>query len=114
MGRVPRVIYSVDDDESFLKVLLRLLRASGLQTLGFGSGGEMADSLPLPKNVCLIIDIFLGRENGLDLPQELYDRGEAPPVVFVSATEDSALLARAVHVLTVGPQARVCPHVRTD
>ena len=89
------MIYAVDDNVSFLKALLRLVRTAGIQAEGFGSAQELAERLPLPEHVCLIIDIVLGRDNGLDVPQQLRDHGEAPPFIFMSATEDEALLVRA-------------------
>lgn len=95
MARLPEVIYAVDDDVSFLKALLRLVRTAGIGAEGCGSAQELIERLPLPKHVCLIIDIVLGRESGLDIPLELCDRGETPPVIFISATDDDALLARA-------------------
>lgn len=98
MERLPEVIYAVDDNVSFLKALLRLVRTAGIQAEGFGSTRELAERLPLPKHVCLIIDIILVRDNGLDVPQRLCDQGETPPVIFVSATEDDTLLARAEQI----------------
>ena len=98
MEGLPQVVYAIDDNESFLKALLRLLRSVGLQARGFGSLEALNASLPLPSSACLIIDIILGRESGLDVPGELSVRGEEPPLVFMSATDDRDLLARAAQI----------------
>ncbi len=37
MGALPDVVYVIDDDESFLRALLRLLRSFGLRASGFSS-----------------------------------------------------------------------------
>ncbi|MEP1933897.1 MAG: hypothetical protein ABJJ37_21730, partial [Roseibium sp.] len=41
------------------------------------------------------IDIILGSDVGLDIPKKLFESGTEPPLIFVSATDDENLLARA-------------------
>ena len=95
MRNLPSVVYVIDDDESFLRALLRLLRSSGLLASGFGSPDELKASLPLPEGACLIADIVIGKDNGLDVVEALFGRGEEPPIVFVSATQHVDHLNRA-------------------
>ncbi|MEP4702440.1 MAG: response regulator, partial [Parasphingorhabdus sp.] len=95
MIKLPETVYVLDDNHSFLKATLRLLQSSGFQAEGFLSGQELAERFPFPRQICLIIDIVLGRENGLDVVQDLSDRSGTVPVVFVSATENAEFLTRA-------------------
>jgi hypothetical protein len=66
MTGLPDVVYVIDDDESFLRALLRLLRLLGLRASGFSSPDALNASLPLPDRACLIVDIFMGRHNGME------------------------------------------------
>jgi FixJ family two-component response regulator len=50
-------IYIVDDDESVLKALGRLVRSAGLNYQSFASGHELFAHLPADGTGCLIIDI---------------------------------------------------------
>ena len=92
------MVYVIDDDEGFLRALLRLLRASGLDASGFSSPDELKASLPLPERACLIVDIVMGKDNGLDVVEAFFDRDNKPPIVFVSATQDIDYKNRAARL----------------
>ena len=98
MGGLPNLVYVLDDDESFLRALLRLLRAFGLDASGFSSPDELKASLPLPDRACLIADIVMGKDNGLDVVEAFFERGKEPPIVFVSANKDIDHLNRAARL----------------
>jgi FixJ family two-component response regulator len=95
MGALPDVVYVIDDDESFLQALLRLLRSLGLLASGFSSPDALKASLPLPDRACLIVDIAMDKHNGLDVVEKLFPHDKEPPIVFVSATQDIDHLNRA-------------------
>jgi FixJ family two-component response regulator len=95
MTGLPDVVYVIDDDESFLRALLRLLRLLGLRASGFSSLDALNASLPLPDRACLIVDIFMDRHNGMDVVEAFFANGKEPPIVFVSATQGIDHLNRA-------------------
>ncbi len=95
MGALPDVVYVIDDDESFLRALLRLLRSFGLRASGFSSPDALKASLPLPDRACLIVDIVVGKDNGLDVVEAFFANGAKPTIVFVSATQEIDHLSRA-------------------
>lgn len=78
----------VDDDEGFRVGLQRLLNASGLDTVCYGSADECleADSLDVPG--CMLLDIYMPGLNGLDFWETLAHHRLRLPTIFVSACGD--------------------------
>ena len=75
----------VDDDESFARALGRLLRAAGFESRTYASGEAYLASTALPPPDCLILDIQLGGMSGVELQQQLRERRDATPIIFVTA-----------------------------
>jgi FixJ family two-component response regulator len=84
----------VDDDESVRESLPELLRESGYAAEAFASAQELLDSGELVRIGCLILDIAMPGMSGPELHQELRRRGQAVPIVFITATGDKALRPR--------------------
>ena len=94
----------VDDDASFARAIGRLLRASGYEINTYSSAETFLAPTPLPPADCLVLDIQLGGMSGVELQQELRDRGNATPIIFVTAHDapevrDEALRAGCVAYL---------------
>ena len=102
---VPGTVFVIDDDEGVRKALARLLRASGWDVLAFASPLEfLADHDPSEPG-CLVLDVALPQQNGLDFERELAASGAGRPVVFISGQGDiptsvKAMKAGAVDFLT--------------
>lgn len=88
-------IYVVDDDAAFLRAVVRLIRVGGYDPVGLGSIDALLGHLPFPARSCVLADILLDGETGLDIPERLAAAGAAVPVLFMSATDDEAILAAA-------------------
>ena len=84
----------VDDDESVRESLPDLLRESGYAAEAFASAQELLDSGELVRIGCLILDIAMPGMSGPELHQELRRRGQAVPVVFITAPGDSTVRPR--------------------
>jgi FixJ family two-component response regulator len=84
----------VDDDESVRESLPDLLRESGYAAQAFASGQELLDSGELVRIGCLILDIAMPGMSGPELHQELRRRGQAVPVVFITAAGDKTVRPR--------------------
>jgi len=78
----------IDDDPSFLTAVVRLIRMGGYDARGFSTIAGLSSRLPFPENCCVLADVVLRGESGLDIPDMLRARGEPAAVVFMSATED--------------------------
>jgi FixJ family two-component response regulator len=84
----------VDDDESVRESLPDLLRESGYAVQAFASGRELLDSGELVRIGCLVLDIAMPGMSGPELHQELRRRGQAVPVVFITAAGDKTVRPR--------------------
>ena len=65
----------VDDDPSVRRGLGRLLRAAGYQVETFASAREFLEHGDLDGLGCLVVDVRMPGENGLDLQQMLAAQG---------------------------------------
>ena len=104
-SKMDQVVFVIDDDESVRGAIGRLLAVVGLQVQMFSSGQEfMASQLPDVPG-CVVLDIRLPGPSGLDLQQEMSERGIHYPVIFISGHGDipmsvQAMKAGAVEFLT--------------
>ena len=90
-------VFVVDDDGSFLAAVCRLIRAGGFKATGVTCAGDLIALCPLPEQSCVLSDIILDGESGLELPAILLNHCETAPVVFMSATDDPGTLLAADH-----------------
>jgi FixJ family two-component response regulator len=77
----------VDDDESLLRSLGRLLRSAGYKVETFGSGQEFLDRLPDHRPGCLVLDVHMAGMTGIELHDRLRAEGADVPVVLITAYE---------------------------
>ena len=84
----------VDDDESVRESLPDLLRASGYEVEAFASGEAFLASSDLGRTQCLILDIAMPGMSGPELQRELKRRGQALPVVYITAHADDTARPR--------------------
>jgi FixJ family two-component response regulator len=86
----------VDDDESVREALQGLLRSVGLQVVVFGSVPEFlaADLSCSPR--CLVLDVRLPGQSGLDLQAELAKAGVSLPIIFITGHGDIPMSVRAM------------------
>jgi FixJ family two-component response regulator len=94
-GAIP--VYVVDDEETVLRAMGRLLRSAGMRPRLFTSVEELMGLAEAPGPFgCVIADIRLhGRSSGLELPDLLRIRGWELPVIFLSAQDTDHYRAAA-------------------
>ena len=85
----------VDDDESVRGSLPRLLKELGFEGRAFSSGKEFLSSDCVDSTQCLILDVTMPEMNGFDVQRELRLRGWKIPIIFITASEDEAVRAKA-------------------
>jgi FixJ family two-component response regulator len=86
----------VDDDDSVLRALRRLLRACGLQAETFASGRAFLDALSRQVPACVVLDVQMPGLDGWEVQAELATSGWPVPVIFITAHEDAAAQKRAM------------------
>ena len=95
----------VDDDPDFRASVARLLRSVGLDARVFASVAEYLGSEPPDCPTCLILDIRLPGQSGLDLQRDLNARHSELPIIFITGHGDipmtvQAMKAGAIEFLT--------------
>jgi FixJ family two-component response regulator len=91
-----KLVSVVDDDESVRESLPELLKSYGFDVQAFASPDEFL-AWPAHANVdCLLLDVAMPGMTGPELHQELVRRGEAVPVVFITAHSDDKALPEAI------------------
>jgi FixJ family two-component response regulator len=89
-------VYVVDDDVSVRRGLERLLRSAGFRVVTFGSAREFLDYQDEVPPSCLVLDIRMPGQNGLDLHESLNAAGRHIPVVFITGNGDIPMAVRAM------------------
>jgi FixJ family two-component response regulator len=94
----PKAVLVLDDDEGFLEAMVRLLQVSGIDARGVRDLKGLTQAFPLPAGTCILADIMLIGESGLGVPDLLAANGQCAPVVYVSATDDEAVVLKAAEL----------------
>ena len=89
------IIYIVDDDESVLKAMKRLICSMDMDVETFASGQEFLDSGFRDQNACLIADIKMPIMDGMALQKKIVIQGSKLPVIFITAFDSKNLRSKA-------------------
>ena len=81
----------VDDDESVRESLPDLLREFGFAVRAFSSAEEFLTSDCVDETRCLILDIAMPGMSGPELQQELKNRRQEIPIIFITAQRDETI-----------------------
>src|SRR6202166_935850 len=95
----------IDDDPDLRASVGRLLRSVGLETQLFASISDFLKSDPPNSPTCLVLDVRLPGQSGLDFQRELAAAGVTLPIVFITGHGDipmsvQAMKAGAIEFLT--------------
>ena len=78
------IVHVVDDDEYTRKGTERLLEAAGLEPRTYASAREFLGTIDSESPGCLVLDVRLPDQSGLDLQAALAIRGVLLPIIFVT------------------------------
>jgi FixJ family two-component response regulator len=92
----------VDDDASVRESLPDLLRHFGFAVRVFSSAEEFLESGIVNETRCLILDVAMPKMTGPELQQELKNRGQEIPIVFITAYEDQTVHTKLLETGAVG------------
>ena len=96
MNTETAIVYVVDDDASFRKSLLRLLKAHGLAAQAYDSAPDFLKSGLAARTGCIVLDVRMPGLSGLDLQEELARADCAMPVVFLTGHGDIPMSVQAM------------------
>jgi FixJ family two-component response regulator len=86
----------IDDDASVRESLESLLRSVGLQVTTHGSVAEFLSAERPAGPTCLILDVRLPGQGGLDFQRTLADSGAHLPIIFITGHGDIPMSVRAM------------------
>jgi FixJ family two-component response regulator len=89
-------VFIVDDEPTVVKSLELLLRANGYRSSGFTSAEAIVAVASPEDPSCLLLDLRLATQSGLEVQADLRRRGFTMPIVFLSARADVPSTARAM------------------
>ena len=91
-----RSIGIVDDDASIRGALGRLCQAHDMSARGFATAQALFDALLVGARFdCLILDVQMPGEGGLDIQRWMQRRGVGIPVIMITGRDDKRIEARA-------------------
>jgi len=90
------IVYLVDDDRSVRASLEDLLASVGLSTRSFGSTQEFINEGTSDGPGCLVLDVRMPGQSGLDFQKQMKSLGIRLPVIFITGHGDVAMTVRAM------------------
>jgi FixJ family two-component response regulator len=90
------MVFVVDDDASVREALDSLIRSAGLRVETYSSAREFLQREPSHIPACLILDVRLPDQNGLQVQRELTAAGRHLPVIFITGHGDIPMSVRAM------------------
>jgi len=89
-------VFIVDDDQSFLRSVCRLLRAVGCTVETFASGQEFLARLTPELSGCVVCDLQMPELDGIELQAALNQTDNPLPIVFLTGQGDIPTTVRAM------------------
>ncbi len=95
-GTQKSVVYVIDDDVSVRNALEDLLTSVDLDVIAFGSTRAFLDHGIADAPACLVLDIRMPGQSGLDFQREMTRLGLRLPVIFITGHGDIEMSVRAM------------------
>jgi FixJ family two-component response regulator len=89
-------VFVVDDDKQFLDSLVVLLEALEFQVQGFSSPSSFLKYYRAEMPGCLVLDVRMPRQSGLQMYEQLICEGKRLPVIFITAHADVSTAVAAM------------------
>ena len=96
MSEAQSTVIVVDDDPEIREALDGLLRSVGLQVQMLASVPEFLKSAPPDGPTCLILDVRLPGQSGLDFQRELAAANISLPIIFITGHGDIPMCVQAM------------------
>ena len=96
MPNANSTVLVIDDDPDVRASVGRLLRSLGLDALLFASISDFLKSDPPDGPTCLVLDVRLPGQSGLDLQRELATMNRELPIIFITGHGDIPMSVQAM------------------
>jgi two-component system, LuxR family, response regulator FixJ len=89
-------IFVVDDDPLVLNALSVVLSREGYQVTGFGEGASFLAAAKARTPACIILDVQMPGQSGLDILKELNAQQYPAPIFIISGVGDIPMAVEAI------------------
>src|SRR5213079_3445158 len=96
MPEANATVLVIDDDPDLRASVGRLLRSLGLDTRLFASISDFLKSDPPDGPTCLVLDVRLPGQSGLDLQRDLAAANRELPIIFITGHGDIPMSVQAM------------------
>ncbi len=90
------IVYVVDDDASVRKAMARMFESIGLLVETFESAREFLDHQRAELKGCLILDVNMPGQSGIELQEQLVSSHFDLPIVFMTGEGDIPMTVKAI------------------
>jgi FixJ family two-component response regulator len=91
-----KAVFVVDDDPGTLRGVKRLLRQHGYDSLLFQSAEAFQNHGDFDQAFCIILDVNLNDESGIEVRHRLTADGISVPVIYITANDNHAVRMAAM------------------
>jgi len=84
MDKTNRKIFLIDDDDEIRLGISLLLKSLGYNIESFKSVDELLEYTDYSGSGCILLDVFLGEESGLELQSKIEINFETLPIIFIT------------------------------
>src|SRR5882672_10034361 len=96
MPKINSTVFVIDDDPELLASVGRLLRSLGLNAQLFASIADFLKSGPPDGPSCLVLDVRLPGQSGLEFQRELAAANRQLPIIFITGHGDIPMSVQAM------------------
>src|SRR5712672_2222901 len=89
-------IFVVDDDPAVRDVLTTVFSRDGFQVANFADGASLLASAKMRTPLCIILDVHIPGQSGLDILKELNAQDYPAPIFIISGQGDIAMAVDAI------------------
>jgi FixJ family two-component response regulator len=91
-----KLVFVVDDDPGMLRGVQRLLREHGYDSMSFSSADAFQKHDDFEQAICVVLDINLNEDSGIDVRLRLKTAGISLPVIYITGKDNPATRMAAV------------------
>ena len=91
-----KIVFVVDDDPGILRGVQRLLREHGYDSVSFPSADAFQRHDDFDMAICVILDIDLDDDSGIQLRHRLKAAGITLPVIYITGKDDPGTRTAAI------------------
>jgi FixJ family two-component response regulator len=91
-----KLVFVVDDDPGMLRGVQRLLREHGYDSMPFSSADAFQKHDDFEEAICVVLDINLNDESGIEVRHRLKAAGISLPVIFITGMDNPGTRMAAI------------------